>query len=288
MATLNYHRQGTGEPLLLVHGIGSRWQVWLPVLERLAAERDVIAVDLPGFGASPPSPLGTSPGIPSLTDALERFLDGLGIDTAHIGGNSLGGAAALELAKRGRARTATAFSPAGFFNDREWVFARTSLRLSVRVTRLFASNAELVLASAIGRTALLGQLIGRPWKVPVQDAVENLRAFAAAPSFDATLDAGNHERFRGGEAIDVPVTIAWGQRDFVLIPRQGRRAVRAIPGARLVTLRGCGHVPTYDDPKLVAEVLLVGSRPAQISPSATRERRRRVDTLTRRADRPAN
>jgi pimeloyl-ACP methyl ester carboxylesterase len=127
-------------------------------------------------------------------------------------------------------------------------------------------NAELILASAVGRTALFGQLTGRPWKVPVQDAIENLRALAAAPSFDATLHAISHERFRGGEAIDVPVTIAWGQRDFLLIPRQGRRAVRAIPGARLVTLRGCGHVPTYDDPQSVAEVLLAGSRPASIVP----------------------
>lgn len=59
-----------------------------------------------------------------------------------------------------------------------------------------------------------------------------------------------------------------GQRcDFLLIPRQSRRAVRAIPGARLVTLRGCGHTPTYDAPRLVAEVLLAGSRPVQIVPA---------------------
>lgn len=265
MGTLNYHRRGAGEPLLLLHGIGSRWQVWLPVLERLAAEHEVIAVDLPGFGASPPFPSpvpGVQLSIASLADELEGFLDDLGIDTAHIGGNSLGGAAALELAKRGRARSATVFSPAGFYNDREWVFARTSLWLSVRVARLLSSNAELALASAVGRTAVLGQLMGRPWKVPVQSAVKDLRAFAAAPSFDAALEAGNYERFRGGEAIDVPVTIAWGRRDFILIPRQGRRAVRAIPGARLMALRGCGHVPTYDDPRLVAEVLLAGSRQA--------------------------
>jgi len=264
---LNYHRQGTGEPLLLVHGVGSRWQVWLPVLERLAAERDVIAVDLPGFAASPPSPPGTPPGIPSLTDALERFLDDLRIDTTHVGGNSLGGWLALELAKRGRARSVTAISPAGFYNDREAVHMRTSLRLSVRVARLLAPNAELILTSAVGRTALMGQLTGRPWKVPVQDAVEDLRALAAAPGFDATLDSFSRACFRDGEAIDVPVTIAWGQRDFLLIPRQGRLAVRAIPGARLVTLRGCGHVPTYDDPRLVAEVLLAGSRPAPIVPA---------------------
>ncbi len=263
MGTLNHHRQGAGEPLLLVHGIGSRWQMWLPVLERLATERDVIAVDLPGFGASPPPPPDTPPNIPSLADALERFLDELGIDTAHVGGNSLGGWLALELAKRGRARSAIGFSPAGFFNTREAAYAGASLWLSVRIARLLAANAELVLASAAGRTALSAQLVGRPWGMPVQSAVEDLRALAAAPSFDATLKALNRERFRDGEAIDVPVTIARGRRDFLLLPRQGPRAVRAIPGARLVTLRGCGHVPTYDDPRLVAEVLLAGSRPGR-------------------------
>jgi pimeloyl-ACP methyl ester carboxylesterase len=249
----------------------------------------VLAVGVAGHFDCAPLPDGVRPSVAALADALERDMDAAGFQTAHVVGNSLGGWLALELAKRGRARSVTALSPAGFYNDREGVFARTSLRLSVRVARLLAPNAELILASAVGRTALSGQLAGRPWKVPVQDAVENLRAFAAAPSFDATLDAITRERFRDGEAIDVPVTIAWGQRDFLLIPRQGRRAVRTIPGARLVTLRGCGHVPTYDDPQLVAEVLLVGSRPAQIAPSATRERRRRpVDAVTRPADRPAN
>jgi len=56
------------------------------------------------------------------------------------------------------------------------------------------------------------------------------------------------------------VTIAWGTKDRLLLPRQARRAARSIPGARLVMLSGCGHVPTYDDPEQVARVLLDGSR----------------------------
>ncbi len=51
--TLAHHRGGSGEPLLLIHGIGSFWPVWEPVLPALEAVRDVIAVDLPGFGDSP-------------------------------------------------------------------------------------------------------------------------------------------------------------------------------------------------------------------------------------------
>ena len=80
------------------------------------------------------------------------------------------------------------------------------------------------------------------------------------PWFDDTLPAIADDRFTGGEAIQVPVTIAWGTKDRLLLPRQGRRAVRMIPGARLVMLTGCGHVPTYDDPEQVARVLLDGSR----------------------------
>ena len=57
-----YHRSGTGPPLVLIHGIGSHWQMWQPVLSRLEPERDVIAFDLPGFGASPMPPPGRRPG----------------------------------------------------------------------------------------------------------------------------------------------------------------------------------------------------------------------------------
>src|SRR5437016_8324199 len=132
---LNYHRVGAGEPLVLIHGIGSRWQVWEPVLDRLAAERDVIAIDLPGFGASPMPPPGTPAGIESLTSLVSDFLDSLDIDRPHVAGNSLGGWISVELAKLDRVRSATGLSPAGFFNDREANFAVWSLWAMVRGAR---------------------------------------------------------------------------------------------------------------------------------------------------------
>src|SRR6516162_11880095 len=111
---LNYHRAGSGPPLVLIHGIGSRWQVWDPVLPLLEAHREVIALDLPGFGDSPMPAPGTPPGVASLTRLVSEFLDGLGLDRPHVAGNSLGGWVSLELAKQGRVRTATGLSPAGF------------------------------------------------------------------------------------------------------------------------------------------------------------------------------
>jgi pimeloyl-ACP methyl ester carboxylesterase len=256
---LNYHRAGSGEPLLLLHGIGSRWEVWRPVLAELEAAREVIAVDLPGFGASPMPPPGTAPGASSLARLVCDFLDGLGLEAPHAAGNSLGGWVALELAKRGRARTATGLSPAGFHNAREAVFQRGTMGATVRVARLAAPIAGTLVGPPLARRLFFAQLAAHPERIPQADAVEHLRAFARAPWFDETLKAINAEHFDGGHQIEAPVMIVWGEHDHLLLPRQAPRAVSAIPGARLVMLRGCGHVPTYDDPTQVAGVLLQGS-----------------------------
>ena len=256
---MNYKRSGSGEPLLLIHGIGSCWQVWQPVLARLEEKRTVIAVDLPGFGASAMPPPGTPPGAASLARLVCDFLDGLGLDSVHTGGNSLGGWVALELTKLGRARSVTALSPAGFQNGREGVFQRSTMWATVRAARAAAPVAPALLRGSAARRIALFQLAGHPERIPPADAAAHLRALAHAPWFDQTLSAINAHRFEGGDQISVPVTIAWGEHDHLLLPRQAKRAVRAIPNARLVVLRGCGHVPTYDDPEQVANVLLEGS-----------------------------
>jgi pimeloyl-ACP methyl ester carboxylesterase len=259
---LNYRRLGSGEPLVLIHGIGSRWQVWQPVLGRLADQRDVVAVDLPGFGASPPPPPGTPAGIDALASLLLDFLEAeLGLDRPHVAGNSLGGWLTLELARRGRSRSATALSPAGFSEGWEGRYGRGSLWLLVRVARRLAARAETVTASTAGRALSFGQIVAKPSQISAFEAAESWRALAGAPWFDATLKAVAADSFGDGHRISVPVTIAWGEKDRLLLPRQATRAAAAIPNARMVKLWGCGHVPTYDDPEQVAQVLLEGSRP---------------------------
>ena len=258
---LNHHRAGDGPPLVLIHGIGSRWQMWEPVLPRLATERDVIALDLPGFAASPMPPPGTPAGTASLTRLVSGFLDELGLERPHVAGNSLGGLVALELAKQGRVASATTLSPVGFHNSRELVYQRISLKLTVHGARLLAPRAHRLTASPLVRTLMYSQVVARPRLLGAADAAASAEALAAAPWFDDTLEAlDDNGAFSGGEQIKVPVTIAWGAKDRLLLPRQARRAVRMIPGARLVMMPGCGHVPTYDDPEQVAHVLLDGSR----------------------------
>jgi pimeloyl-ACP methyl ester carboxylesterase len=255
---LNLHRAGSGPPLVLIHGIGSRWQVWNPVLPRLEAERDVIALDLPGFGESPMPAPGTPAGIPSLVRLVSEFLDELGLDRPHVAGNSLGGWIALELAKRGRVSSATGLSPAGFARGRELAFARTSLKLTSDIAGVLAPRAERVVLTATARRLLFGQIAAKPARIPPEDAALHLRGIGEAPWFDDTLIAAAADSFEGGE-LGVPVTIAWGERDRVLLPRQAQRAQRLMPSARVLMLERCGHVPTYDDPERVAAVLLEGS-----------------------------
>jgi pimeloyl-ACP methyl ester carboxylesterase len=256
---LSYHRAGTGPPLVLIHGIGSHWQVWKPVLDWLTPVRDVIALDLPGFGASPAPPPGTPPGIESLIRLTAQFLDEMHLERPHVAGNSLGGWLALELAKRNRVASATALSPGGFATGLDARFLGLSLRMTLSMTRRLAPRARGITRYRLLRRLVMGQMVANPLRVPAEDAAAAVRAAAAAPWFETTLSAIVAETFRPAGTVPVPVTVAWGGKDFLLPRWQARRAARALPGARMLTLPGCGHLCTYDDPALVARVLIEGS-----------------------------
>jgi pimeloyl-ACP methyl ester carboxylesterase len=259
MTEINLHREGSGDPLVLIHGIGSRWQVWLPVIGRLAAQREVIAVDLPGFGFSPRPAPGTPPGASTLARLVGELIEELGLVRPHVAGFSLGGWVSLELAKLGLVRSVTALSPAGFHSQAEGVFQLGALRLARAAARAAAPQAAALLASRWRRKLAFWQMTTHGDRIPPFDAAEHLRALAEAEWFDETLRTITEERFYAAWALDVPVTIAWAEHDRVLRPRQAERAARQLPSARRTVLRGCGHVPTYDDPEQVATVLLEGS-----------------------------
>jgi pimeloyl-ACP methyl ester carboxylesterase len=253
---LEHVRQGSGEPLVLLHGIGSQWQMWKPVLDRLAAERDVIAVDLPGFGASPPL---AEPTLDGLVDAVAGFAAQLGVERPHVAGNSMGGAVGLELARRGLARSVCCLSPAGFAAGREKDFTQASLRVAVAATRRAGGLLGALAGSGAGRALAAGQLTAKPWRWPAEELRGALRALADAPSFDVLLPLVTAYDCPPGD-LGVPATIAWGSNDQLLLPRQAARARRRLPRARHVWLEGCGHVPTWDDPEQVAAVLLAASQ----------------------------
>ena len=253
---VDQHRGGSGEPLVCIHGIGSSWQVWNPILPALEARHDVLAVSLPGYGDSPP--LDHEPSIPALTDAVEAELDAAGLERPHLVGNSMGGYIAAELAARGRAGTVVAISPLGLFTDGELDYSLRSLAVSYGIARAIVGSAEELTSSAATRTLLFLQVTARPWRLDPDAAAHALRSFAGSPSFLDTLDWMGRARAmpRGLRQVDCPFRVVWGTWDFLLLPRQAPRWARVVPGAEVHMLPRLGHVPMSDDPEAVTREVL--------------------------------
>jgi pimeloyl-ACP methyl ester carboxylesterase len=247
---LDHHRGGSGEPLVLIHGIGHTWRGWKPMLPHLERSFDVLAVDLPGFGHSPPLPADIEPTPEALADTVEQAMDDAGFEQAVLCGNSLGGWIALELARRGRATRVVAISPAGLQHKREKGWGRNVLR-AMRWFSRHTPARDAILRNRLGRTLFAGVTIARPWRLDPDDAIEQAELLAQAPGFDVTLPYTFERQPRGLNDIDVPVALLWGTRDLILLPRQARRFERLIPGSELLYLKGLGHTPMADDPELV-------------------------------------
>jgi pimeloyl-ACP methyl ester carboxylesterase len=259
------YRGGSGEPLVLLHGINGSWRVWRPVLPALEAEHDVFAPTLPGHRYGPPLDAGSLVSIGALADGVERVLDTAGIDTAHLAGNSLGGWLAIELARRGRARSVVALSPAGGWTSPRDL--RRVIRLLSNARMLIARRDALRLAALMRRPRLRGlalsQAMTRGDLVPLQDALELIEDAHGCIAF-----SGFVEWIRGAEPIQptgrplaCPVRIAWGEHDRTIpFARYGRPLLAALDGAEHVTLAGVGHVPMYDNPALVVRTILAVSK----------------------------
>ena len=256
---LAYERYGSGPPLVLLHGVGHRRQAWGAVLGRLTPHRDVIMVDLPGHGESPPLTLAGRPVLDAMLAEVTRLLDELGLDRPHVAGNSLGGRLALEAGVRGRAATVTALSPAGFWRNRgEIAYDRAVFKIMELAGARTQRFAPALVRSTAGLAILYGAIVSRPSRMTPQQALGDTTAFLAATDALHVILAGM-TNFTGAMPAGVPVMIAWGTRDRLLFPGQARVAKAYLPQALLVPLPGCGHVPMTDDPPLVADVLLRGS-----------------------------
>jgi pimeloyl-ACP methyl ester carboxylesterase len=254
--SLSHTRTGSGPMLVLIHGLGGSRIIWRPVIPLLEAERDVIAVDLPGFGRTPPVGDGFVPSAAGLASALQSFLDELGVERAHLAGNSLGAWVALEAAARGRAASVAAISPAGLWREPIGPARVNSHRLGNRLGPMVRA----LLRSERGRDFLLGGTVARPDLVPADDASELVTSWLVAPAYaraDAEMRAGAFER---AAEVEVPVTIGWGQQDRIVgRPSRTRRPA----GARYYEMPAWGHTPTWDDPEGVARFLLEASNSSE-------------------------
>jgi pimeloyl-ACP methyl ester carboxylesterase len=243
-----------GEPLLLIHGLGGTAGVWDPVVPLLADEREVLVLDMPGFGSAPPLPDEVEPTAANLAGALnERCLE-LGVARPHVAGNSLGGWVGLEMGRFGWAASVTALSPAGLWRG---VSEARPSPLRIWGRRLWPAIAAALTVPRL-RERALQQFVGYPERVPAAAGRELIHGWLGAPGYDAANQAMRSHLFDpAGYPEDVPVTIAWCELDRLVGPPKPERRPA---GAHFLVLPDVGHTPMWDDPQLVARTLLEGSR----------------------------
>jgi pimeloyl-ACP methyl ester carboxylesterase len=263
---IGYSRSGQGEPLVLLHPLGSSRAAWDAIVPALAERFDVIAVDLPGFGASAPLPASIEPSPAELATAIAGMLNDLGIDRPHLTGNSLGGWLAMELAKTRPVRSVTLLSPAGLWRKNTPLYCMVSLRLSRWLARHAGPALSRIVATRPGRMLVLGQMLAHPARLPAAQARSAVRALGTCPGFDTTLKATARRRLHGAQQVTAPVTVAFGSRDVVLLRHQSRNLGELPPHTRSSTLPGCGHLPMTDDPARVAHLIITSATRASAAP----------------------
>jgi pimeloyl-ACP methyl ester carboxylesterase len=236
----------------------------------------VLAVNLHGHMGGPRLPDGFSHTIEASADLAEAELDAAGLKHVHIAGNSLGGWIAIELARRGRARSVVALAPgggweAGSAQQKRVKGVFTKIRASLRVG---GPLAPVLSQFAASRRFALGSIVARPELLTPQQARMIIEASWRCDAFDGVLGAVEREPPpRPIDGVHCPIRLVWGTRDRVL-PMRGysERWRRILPAAGWVELHGAGHVPMFDDPEAVVRAILEVTAPESELPTSEEER----------------
>lgn len=244
------------EPLLLVHGLGAASHVWDPVVPLLSPHREVIALDMPGFGTEPALPPEVEPTAAALAANLRDRLAARGVERAHVAGNSLGAWVGLEMGRMGAARSVTCLSPAGLW--------RAPIGPRKGSGRKWAKRLRPVVSAALWigpvRDRVVATFAARPENWPTRAARELVLAWIDSEGYDGANKAMREHIFvTDGYPADVPVTIAWAELDKQVGPPKPERRPA---GTKFLVLPEVGHVPMWDDPELIAQTILDGTRPA--------------------------
>ncbi len=252
---LAFDRQGSGPPLLLLHGTNSSRSLWEPLLPQLAAHRQVLSVDLPAHGESEP----TSFTPPEWAQEVAGLLDELGFDRVPVVGHSSGGWTALELAKLGRASGVLALAPAGLWSKHSPPITDAILAVNWRLGQILGQRiATKPLHTRIGRRVALRQISAQPADVPPEDAVAMVTTVLASKHFPEHFKQTRRLRFLDGQQIPsyIPIHVVWGDRDQITRARTSRHTDQLPPHATVETWPGCGHMLMWDAQQRVLEAAL--------------------------------
>lgn len=242
---------GSGEPVLFVHGLGGSWPNWLEQLPVLCKGRRAIAFDLPGFGGSPMPSAPIS--IPSYARIVGGLMDALGIPSAAIVGNSMGGEITLELALSDprRVERMVLVSPAGISTlavERRLPLIRAIYPPVNAFSRWLGANADEFVRRPRLRAAALKAVAAKPRKIAPEFAAEQIRGMGK-PGFLPALEAiVSHSRTlrQRLHQIRCPTLILWGDEDPVVPVRDVDVFAGEIPGARKLVWKQIGHVAMFE------------------------------------------
>lgn len=253
--SLRVHRVGSGQPLVLLHGLGESSVGWRPVMEQLSTQYDVIAIDLPGFGRSPALRPGLLPNASNLAAAIEHTLDDLAIDRYHVAGYSLGGRVAIQLADSDRVLSVIAIAPDGMGTPTERIQGYVALVAGRGVAMALSPAAGLLSMTPAGRSVFFAGSRTLPWQLTPADAQQLLTDYAGSTAYEAANWMSMFDMPTHLHTITAPTLLLQGTAD-PLMTQQIARYLTFIPGAQLTWLPGLNHVPISDDPKTVAHHML--------------------------------
>lgn len=252
--SLYVEEQGSGEPVLLLHGLGESTYTWHEIAPALAARHRVIALDLKGFGRSE-KPDDEAYSADDQAALVARFIVEAGLDRVTLVGHSFGGTVALRtaladgIAGTGRVRRIAVIAAPALPRAAARRFDLVTLPLipdALAAALPAEAMARLLLREAMGgRTASAADVEG--YAAPYREAGAMRAFFATARAIVAERDVSAvAKRYR---TLTLPVLAVWCRKDPIVPLRAGRDLVAALPSARLAVLEGCHHLPQHERPK---------------------------------------
>lgn len=238
--------------IVWIHGLSGSWQNWLENLPVLAAAGwRCIAMDLPGFGASPmPAEKISMSGYAAIVDELLRTL---GVTRAVVVGNSMGGFVGAEIALRFPTwvQKLVLVSPAGLHIESQrnvYRAAAATAAITAMTAGWLASRADVVVRRPGLRRQLLAIVAAHPGRLPAPLAAEQLRG-SGKPGFVPALDALTSYPLRDRlSSITAPTLVVWGDKDPLIPVRDAWEFGRLIEGSRVVVYEDTGHVAMLERP----------------------------------------
>ena len=238
--SIAYRDWGSGEPLLLVHGLGAHSGLWRHQADAFGDRFRVIAVDLRGFGASDKPRTPESYRVPAFVDDLVALMRELGLGGVRVIGTSMGGFMAQEMALREPSLV------------RRVVLAHTAARLTIPPDVLAARVAGLRASSMADYGKLVAtQALARGAESPLFDWLSRMIADNDREAYEHVLTQGltDFDVRDRLESFPVPALVVVGDTDRVIPPESGRELASLLPSAELETLREAGHIGYAEQPE---------------------------------------